>query len=80
MKQSRNESCSCGSGLKFKRCCLVTARERMKEEEERRKLAAMQRLAADRERVNTSQPYPRIRFLPSSHSIIFASLAAMLQK
>lgn len=27
MKQERNAKCACGSGLKYKKCCLLTERE-----------------------------------------------------
>lgn len=33
MKQGRNEKCNCGSGKKFKSCCLSKLEERKKEEE-----------------------------------------------
>lgn len=27
MKQGRNEKCACGSGIKYKKCCLLVERE-----------------------------------------------------
>jgi hypothetical protein len=47
-KVGRNEPCSCGSGKKFKRCCL----ERIEEEERLARLRVEQeRLVAERERL-----------------------------
>ena len=33
MKQERNAKCACGSGIKYKKCCLITEREKARQAE-----------------------------------------------
>ena len=73
-KVGRNEACPCGSGKKFKRCCLelVEKEERLTVERDRllaereRLLTERERLLAERERLEMLRALPEARFAEAS--------------
>jgi hypothetical protein len=37
MKQNRNDKCACGSGIKYKKCCLIIEQEKQRQAIEKRR-------------------------------------------
>ena len=37
MKQNRNDKCVCGSGIKYKKCCLIIEQEKQRQAIEKRR-------------------------------------------
>lgn len=79
--QKRNEACACGSGLKYKKCCLLVERANMLKAREENKRLMRERAAAAAARrrelaVSGTTPAWPTRRMPLSLSMMAA--AAML--